>query len=295
MRNTQFPAAGCGNVDPVITIRSRPAAIRSTWATAVARGVRAAGRGRGGNRDEKKGGKRGEELPKGSRVARAPSCRGTAKAGGASGPSGHTYPERPQTPGPAGAATPAPSKAQQPSLPYPTSAPPCPGPTCFRYSPTPALGAAPCPPLFPARPRPAAAPHRRVRHGPVAALRSPLPAARPARLYLIPAARAAPPQGPMGSARSPSAPRSRPAPGAGRAPPAPAPSHRSPRGSSELAPVPGLSPTPGTDRRCGPSRPSRSVFVVPFPRRFSHHPPRHGGDRPRPGPRWRTREGRGDV
>lgn len=207
---------------------------------------------------EKKGGKRGGGLPEGSRVARAPSCRGTAKAGAGAGPSGHACPERPQSPGPAGAAAPAPSKAQRPSPPPGPARPrlPPPGPHLFPLLSHPGPR---CRPRPRAVPGPAAGPRPPLTAvsamGPVAALRSPLPAARPARLYLIPAARAAPPQGPMGNARCPSAP-----------PPARA-EHRPPRPRHTDPPL-GPQNRPRSRPCHGPPVPTAGAAPPPLERRF---------------------------
>lgn len=208
-------------------------------------------------------------------------------------------PERPRVPGAAakprpggrGRSGPQQGPASVPPRALPDLGSPRPGPTCFRYSPTPALGAALAPALFPARP-PA-----RGRPSPPCPpwARSP----RSARRFL--------PRAPPAFTSFPQpAPRRRKA--RWETPAAPQPRPR--RGQSTARPGPvtptppwvlGTGPDPGpvTNPRyrppARPLRPSRGAFVVPFPRRFSHHPLRHGGDRPRPGPIWRPREGRGDA
>lgn len=259
-------------------------------------------RGRGGGR-----GRQEERRKPGTRTTwKIPGRLGFLMPGNGRG-GWRGRPERPHVPG--AAANPRPrgrgrsSPHQGPAPVSPRALPdltsPRPGPTCLRYSPAPALGAALSPPSLPfpcrrGRPSPRCPPWAR---SPRSARRF-LPRAPPAFTSFpqpAPRRRRAPWETP-----APPQPRSRAPPPARTQHRPPRPRHTDPPtppacGPPEPAPVPALSPSPGTERRLAPSRPPRRVFVVPFPRRFSHRPPRHGGDRAHPGPRWRPREGKGDV
>lgn len=166
------------------------------------------------------GGWRGRpKRPRVSGAAAKPRARGRGRSSSRQGPASVPHPR------------PCPTSAPPARL-----SPPRPGPTCFRYSPAPALGAALSPPLFPARPPARGRPS--PRYPPWA--RSP----RSARRFL--------PRAPPAFTSFPQpAPRRRKAPWETPAPPGPALAPRPRRGQSTARPGP-ATPIPPRAPGAGP-------------------------------------------